>query len=186
MIRIDIFSNTIETDRLNLRNVEQKDLLAFNEYCSQPDVGPRAGWSPHSSLEESKALLDIFERRNLYYGLFLKDEDKLFGAVELMNCKREGFEGDVEVGYVMSHDYWGHGYMAEAVMAMEKLAFEVFHIKRLLCGYFKPNLQSKRVGEKCGFRYLETISGDFDYPGEAGKVDLILTSLNSEEYEKMI
>ena len=45
-----------ETQRLILRPWRIEDLEDFNHYCQDPEVGPNAGWKPHESLEESRAI----------------------------------------------------------------------------------------------------------------------------------
>ena len=63
-----------------------------------------------------------------------------------------------EVGYVLSKDYWGRGLVPEAVKAVIGYCFGVLNYDYLLCGHFIWNEQSRRVIEKCGFRYLKDIS----------------------------
>ena len=43
----------LETERLILRDWRESDADALFKYASHPDVGPRAGWPPHKSWEES-------------------------------------------------------------------------------------------------------------------------------------
>ena len=51
----------METERLILRSWLESDAEALFKYASDPDVGPRAGWPPHKSVEESRAVIrDIF------------------------------------------------------------------------------------------------------------------------------
>ena len=45
----------METDRFLLRPWHESDAEALFKYASDPDVGPRAGWEPHKSVEESLA-----------------------------------------------------------------------------------------------------------------------------------
>ena len=45
----------METERLILRSWRESDAEALFKYASDPDVGPRAGWPPHKSVEESSA-----------------------------------------------------------------------------------------------------------------------------------
>lgn len=47
--------------RILLREWRESDVEALLKYASDPDVGPRAGWPPHKSEEESRAVIrDIF------------------------------------------------------------------------------------------------------------------------------
>ena len=47
----------METERILLRPWQDSDAEALFKYASDPDVGPRARWPPHKSVEDS---LEIF------------------------------------------------------------------------------------------------------------------------------
>lgn len=44
----------METERILLRRWNVEDAAVLFSYASDPDVGPRAGWEPHTSVEESR------------------------------------------------------------------------------------------------------------------------------------
>ena len=48
----------IETERLLLRPWRLEDAADMYAYAKNPNVGPNAGWKPHESVEESKAILE--------------------------------------------------------------------------------------------------------------------------------
>ena len=48
---------TIETERLVLRPWDEKDAEALYRWAKDPEVGPRAGWDPHRSVEESAQVI---------------------------------------------------------------------------------------------------------------------------------
>ena len=47
----------LETERLLLRPWEEKDAEDLYRYASHPDVGPIAGWSVHTSVENSREII---------------------------------------------------------------------------------------------------------------------------------
>ena len=47
----------IETARLILRPWLESDAEALFKYANDPEVGPRAGWPPHKSVEESREII---------------------------------------------------------------------------------------------------------------------------------
>ena len=47
--------------------------------------------------------------------------------------------------------------MTEAVREILRHAFEDCGMKKVWCGYYEGNIQSKRVQEKCGFVYQQRI-----------------------------
>lgn len=60
-----------------------------------------------------------------------------------------------EIGYVLSKAYWGKGLMPEAVKRVIIYCFEEEHYDYLICSHPVLNYQSKRVIEKCGFRFIK-------------------------------
>lgn len=47
----------IETDRLILRPWQETDAEVMFRYARDPEIGPPAGWTPHSSVENSLEII---------------------------------------------------------------------------------------------------------------------------------
>lgn len=47
----------IRTERLILRHWEESDAEALFKYASDPDIGPVAGWSSHTLVENSLEII---------------------------------------------------------------------------------------------------------------------------------
>ena len=156
----------LKTNRLILRRFEESDAENIYEYAKDPDVGPIAGWPPHTSVSES---LDVI--RNVFsaaecYAVCLKEDGKAIGAIELkLNGHTDMTDRDdeCELGYWLGKPFWGQGIMPEAAGEMLRHAFEDLGMQKVWCGYYDGNTKSKRVQEKCGFRYQWTTE-DVDVP----------------------
>ena len=146
----------LETERLILRRWEKNDADSLFEYAKDPDVGPIAGWPAHRSVEESRNVIkNVFNGKEAY-AICLKTDNKAIGAVELkLNGHTDMTERDdeCELGYWLGKPFWGQGIVPEAVKEMLRHAFEDLGIKTVWVGYYEGNIKSKRVQEKCGFRY---------------------------------
>lgn len=146
----------LETKRLILRRWEKNDAESLFEYAKDPDVGPIAGWPAHRSIEESRNVIkNVFNGKEAY-AICLKTDNKAIGAVELkLNGHTDMTERDdeCELGYWLGKPFWGQGIVPEAVKEMLRHAFEDLGIKTVWVGYYEGNIKSKRVQEKCGFRY---------------------------------
>lgn len=55
--------------------------------------------------------------------------------------------------------YWGKGLIPEAVHRLLEHCFEDLGIKRVWCGYYDGNFKSRRVMDKCGFKFHHTEQG---------------------------
>ena len=156
----------LETERLILRRWEKNDAESLYEYAKDPDVGPIAGWPAHRSIEESRDVIkNVFNGKEAY-AICLKTDNKAIGAIELkLNGYTDMTERDdeCELGYWLGKPFWGQGIVPEAVKEMLRHAFEELGMTTVWVGYYEGNAKSKRVQEKCGFRYRWK-SEDVDVP----------------------
>ena len=147
---------TLETERLLLRRWTDSDAGSLYEYARDPDVGPIAGWPAHRSVEESrKVIRDVFCGKEAY-AVCLKNDNRAIGAIELkLNGHTDLTErnDECELGYWLGKPFWGQGIMPEAAREMLRYAFEDLGMTKIWAGYYEGNVKSKRVQEKCGFRY---------------------------------
>ena len=152
----------LETERLILRRWEDSDAENLYYFAKDPGVGPIAGWPPHQSVEESLDVIrNVFNGREAY-AICLKTDNKAIGAIELkLNGHTDMTERDdeCELGYWLGKPFWGQGIVPEAAREMLRHAFEDIGMQKVWCGYYDGNLKSKRVQEKCGFRYQWTKEG---------------------------
>ena len=65
-------------------------------------------------------------------------------------------DSEGEIGYWIGVPFWGRGLIPEATREVMRHGFEDLGLERLWCGYFDGNEKSRRVQEKCGFRYHHT------------------------------
>lgn len=157
---VDLTGVFLETDRLIIREWKETDLEDFYEYAKVDGVGQMAGWDPHTSITESKTILDMFIKEKKTFALELKDNHKVIGSLGLeelsltLSEKYENLTGR-EIGYVLSKDYWGKGLMPEAVSRVIKFCFETENYDYLMCSHSVINDRSRRVIEKSGFRFVK-------------------------------
>ena len=146
----------LKTERLLLRRWEDSDAENLYEYAKDPDVGPIAGWPPHQSVDESRNVIrNVFQGKEAY-AICLKTDEKAIGAIELkLNGHTDMTDRDdeCELGYWLGKPFWGQGIMPEAVKEILRHAFEEIGMTKVWVGYYEGNSKSRRVQEKCGFRY---------------------------------
>ncbi len=157
---LDTNMSIIETKRLIIRLWKPSDLHDFYHYAKVPGVGEAAGWPHHTSIDESRQILEKFMEIDGNYAIELKANNKVIGSIGL-HIRDELLDqyahlSQREIGYVLSKTYWGKGLMTEAVKAMIIYAFETMKLDLLTVGHFTENTKSKRVIEKTHFTY-ETI-----------------------------
>lgn len=154
-VPIDISDINLRTERLLLRPWMQSDSGDLFEYASVDGIGQMAGWEPHESVEKSRQIIEMFIRGKKTFAL--EYEGKVIGSLGIEKYDEEKFPEFAglrcrEIGFVLSKDYWGRGFMPEAVNEAVRYLFEELKLDAIFCGCFKSNLQSARVQAKCGFK----------------------------------
>lgn len=167
---IDISGVKLTTQRLILRPFNEGDLNDFYEYARVDGVGQAAGWLPHENIEKSKEILSIFIEEKRCFAL--EHQGRVIGSLGIEKYSEENHPElkellGCELGYVLSKDYWGQGLMTEAVRAVIKYLFETVKVDFITVGHFLSNDRSRRVIEKCGFRYVNT----YDHKTRYGTVE---------------
>ena len=149
----------LTTNRLILRPWEESDAENLYKYASDPEVGPVAGWPVHTSVENSLEIIRTVFSAPGTYALCLKEDNKAIGSIGLMIGQQSNIglpDNEAEIGYWIGVPFWGRGLIPEAVMEIIRYAFDELKLDALWCGYFDGNEKSKRVQEKCGFKYHHT------------------------------
>ncbi|MBQ3096287.1 MAG: GNAT family N-acetyltransferase [Clostridia bacterium] len=147
------------TERLLLRPWRESDAEMLYTHARDPEIGPRCGWMPHTSRENSLAVIRTVLCRPNCWAIVLRETDEVIGSVSLMQGEAAHAplaEGEAEIGYWLARPYWGQGLMPETVRRVIRYAFDKLSCTALWCGFHDGNEQSRRVGEKCGFRYHHT------------------------------
>ena len=129
----------VETERLILRQRTVADAEDIFDYASRPEVSYPAG-----------------------YGIVVKGTERIVGSVDF-NHRHE--DDVLEIGYVLHPDYWGRGYVPEAVSALVEIAFTILSLHKVEIGCYDYNKQSQRVAEKLGFTLESRIRDRKDIQG---------------------
>ena len=146
----------LETDRLLLRPWEEDDAEILYEYAKSPDIGPAAGWKPHTDITYSREIIRTVLSDDETYAVCLKSDNVAIGSVGLFPTgqKMAAPRGkELEVGYWIGVPFWGKGLIPEAVVRLEKRAFEELNCVGMWCCHDEGNIKSQRCMEKCGFIY---------------------------------
>ena len=144
----------METDRISLRPWREEDAGTLYKWASDPDVGPRAGWPPHQSVEESREVIRTIFSGEGMWAVVWKETGEAIGSVGYLPASHSNLsitENEAEVGYWIARPYWGRGICTEALQLVIDHCFSEKGFTTLWGDYFPENPASGRVMEKCGF-----------------------------------
>lgn len=170
----------METERLFFRRWRMEDAESLFSYAKNPNIGPNAGWKPHQSIEESREILELFVQRD-EWALVDKHTNKIIGSVGVFRDEKRTCSDAWRIGYVLSEEYWGKGVMTEAVKRVIQYIFEDLNASIISISHFPFNQRSRRVIEKCGFKFEGVLRRSFQiYDGSCQ--DEWMYSILEEEY----
>ena len=92
----------METVRILLRAWRESDAYTLYKYASDPQVGPRAGWPPHKSVEESLEIIRTIFNNDHTWAIELKETGEVIGCIGYFTFGESNInigENDVEAGY---------------------------------------------------------------------------------------
>ena len=144
----------METERILLRPWLESDAETLFKYASDPEVGPRAGWPPHKSVEESLEIIRTVFNAEGMWAVIWKESGEAIGCVGYLPASASNLkiaEDHAEVGYWIARPFWGKGICTEALQMVIDYCFSEKGFTTLWGDYFPSNPASGRVMEKCGF-----------------------------------
>lgn len=162
----------LETERLVLRNVEERDYFDFFEFLSDRETCYNdGGYEPFEVMDESYFKLMNKMSNDNRFTIELKSENKAIGTVNIFNPTNRFFKG-VEIGYVISPNYRNCGYAFEAVSKVIDYLFENCDVHTILAGITEVNVASLSLLKKLGFAFEEKVIGAMKHP-LYGDLDLL-------------
>jgi ribosomal-protein-alanine N-acetyltransferase len=181
-----IYSNlpNIETERLILRKLTLEDADDMFDYASEPIVSRFMPWEVHQSMEDTEEfiafVLNGYDQKNkLTWAIELKSEGKMIGTIDFVKWLPK--HGRAEIGYALSHRYWGNGFTQEAAKALIAFGFENMRLNKVEAPIVPDNFQSQRVLEKAGMVREGLARQHFFMKGQF--VDLAMYSILKEEFD---
>lgn len=146
-----------ETERLVLRRWRSEDLKPYSRIVSDPEVMLLTGVKPMENTDEAAKELERDIRSDWSFAITLKESKEVIGRIKFHRDMHRFHVNSLSVSYELLKEFWGMGYMTEALKAMIVRAFEKEKADVIGIDHYAENARSRRVIEKCGFKYEGTI-----------------------------
>ncbi|MBP2076809.1 GNAT family N-acetyltransferase [Oceanobacillus polygoni] len=175
----------LETERLNLVEVDQRYTDSFFQIMSNPTVTKYYGMDSLENQQQAKNIIHSFKRtyesnRGIRWGIVLKESGELIGTLGLNNLNKHSKRA--EIGYELNPAFWGRGMTSEAVREVLKYSFEELDLFRMGAVTFPENIASINLLKKHGFIKEGRLRG-YLYQGQQSH-DAILFSLLKTEWQR--
>lgn len=161
---IDRGTLPLETERLRLRRFTIDDAGdMFDNWAADEMVTAYLCWAAHSALADSRKIIEEWlagyaDKRQYLWCIEHKADQKAIGSIGVVARNPETLIMDI--GYCLSRRYWGRDLMPEALNSVVRYLFDRVGVPGLEARIDQRNTKSKRVLEKCGFRFDRIETGD--------------------------
>lgn len=144
---------TFESPRLVARLPVRGDApLLFAAYTSKPEVTRYMMWRPHRQVEETDEFIAgcvAAVEAGTRFPYVLAERSAPGQPIGMLEARPA--EHKVDLGYVLAPQFWGRGYMPEAVGALAALCLGAGGFFRVQAFCDVENVASRRTLEKAGF-----------------------------------
>lgn len=176
----------LETKRLTLRALSMKDAEAYFHLNSNQKVMEMYGVHRHKTLNETKKLLTWlqlqFKKKTfLRWGIIQKHDGKLIGDIGFWRFVE--IRARAEIGAKLLPDFWGEGYVTEAMIAVLDHAFAELNLQSVEGNVEKTNLGSLGLMKKLGFARIGNIPRHTYSDVSNDYIDTILFNCHSEQWK---
>lgn len=144
----------LETERLRLREFQERDVEDYLAIYADPEVMRYLGGNPMTRQEAWRNLAMVLGHWQLRgFGMFAVEEKatgKLVGRIG--PWQPEDWPG-FEIGWSLARQAWGKGYALEAAIACRDLVFGQWQKPEFISCIHPENQRSIRVAERLGERF---------------------------------
>lgn len=174
----------LETPRLQLRNLQERDQPRLFEIRSHPEMMRYIGRPLMKEESDARALCEVIwqeyaEGKSLHWTMCLQGQDTLIGNILLHKLEREHLRA--ELGYLLHMDYWRQGLMLEATRRVIRFGFEDLGLHSLYARIDPANAASAALLEKLGFQRVACLRESFYFNGAF--TDTVIYDLLRREWE---
>ena len=171
----------LTTPRLLLRAYKTGDLPLYARLNAEPEVAEYLGGP--ISRAESDDIADWAQALHSAEGIGLlaverRADHKFLGMCGLHHL--DWYPDDIEIGWRLARQYWGHGYATEAANAWLTHAFTVLHLPRVISVTDRPNTRSIAVMQRLGM----TVDHYATLEEDGQTFDAVVHAITKEQWEK--
>lgn len=151
----------LDTQRLVIRSFTAQDVPAYAALVADPEVMTSLGdGQPLEAASASSYVQQCISNEQRLgfarYALALQRTNTFIGF-----CGYAVINDDVDLGYRLAREHWGHGYALEAAQAVIAYGFDTLGLDAIVATAYTANRRSIRVIEQLGFAFerLDTLNG---------------------------
>lgn len=160
---------TLESERLIFRQYQKDDGEQLLNIRSHPKVAKFMDSKLLESVEDAeKRIVNIQEsfknKEGITWAIINKKTSALIGDFGIWRIDKQNFRG--EIGYILSPDFWGKGYMKESMMSLISFAFNSMNLHSLEANVNPKNENSKNLLIRMNFKLEAYFRENYYFDGK--------------------
>jgi RimJ/RimL family protein N-acetyltransferase len=173
----------LTTDRLTLRTFRTDDLPLYAALNADPEVARYLGGP--ASREYSDEIAEWANECYATNGLGLVAIERTADRRFLGMCglhEQDWYPDDIEIGWRLAREHWGHGYVTEAAEAWLAHGFSVRGLRRVISITDTDNTRSVAVMRRIGMSFDHQAVLPDEETGEP--FDSVIYSISADEWRR--
>ncbi len=135
---------------------------------------------PLNEVADVRPVIDLFKKRfndkeGIRWGIALENKTELIGFIGFNNYETAD---TVPLVFALVQEYWGKGYMAEAIEAVVQYIFSALDVKQVVADVLPGNAASESVLVKTGFNHEGLVTGGMVWDNKSYDVNRYIRKAN--------
>ena len=144
----------LSTERLILRRMTSKDTKTLFQFWSDDKITKYMNMNSFVNIEQASYMVNFLNnlfknKEGIRWAIVRKEDDELIGTCGYNTWVKRSSRG--EIGYELGREYWGKGYITEALKEVIRFGFEETRLNRIEAYVVPEASRSINVLEKLGF-----------------------------------
>ena len=174
----------LESDRLLLRKLDLNDASEVQLIRSDEKVMIYMDSERHLTIQHSENFISnnlrmYEEKTGIFWAIIEKSSDKFIGDFALFKIDHKNARA--EIGYTLKPEFWGKGYMKEAMLSVFNFGFNDLNLHSLEANINPGNNNSRKILKKMGFQKEAYFRENYYYNGDY--LDSEIYSLLKSEFQ---
>lgn len=162
------FFKDLDTERLLLKNISLADADFFFQEFSNPVVCKyMVDEEPFQTIDDAIKWINIYNNDVIAHNrrvIISKETNQRLGTCGFHNWDKRN--NKVEIGCDLLPEYWGKGYMSEALSKALDFAFREMKVNRISAHVHVKNTRSMKLLEKLGFKKEGILREEYFFRGK--------------------
>lgn len=159
----------LESDRLYYRNFNAGDAADLFYLKTDARVMAHMDSKKHESINDSLEAItrnqeSFKEKTGINWAIIEKDTNQFIGYFGYWRLDRQNSRG--EIGYSLKPEYWGQGFMTEAMNCLISFGFEQLNLHSIKANINPNNANSEKLLVRFGFKKEAYFREDYLFEGQ--------------------